>query len=104
MAFQVGRARALYEAAAPGLSMLASDARRCAFACAQGYAAILDAIEQQRYDTLTRRARVTAARRAALLFEIWRDGGAGTQPSPDGEGPFLRWDASLRLPGSAKWA
>lgn len=104
MAFQVGRARALYEAAAPGLSMLASDARRCAVACARGYAAILDAIEEQRYDTLTQRARVPVARRAALLFEVWRDGDARAQPLPGGEGPFLQWDGSLRLPGSAKWA
>ena len=104
MAYQIGRARALYEAAAPGLTMLASDARRCAVACARGYAAILDAIEQQRYDTLTRRARVTTARRAVLLFEVWRDGGTRVQPLPGGEGPFLRWDGSLRLPGSAKWA
>ena len=104
MAFQIGRARALYEAAAPGLSMLATDARRCAVACANGYAAILDAIEEQRYDTLTRRARVPVAKRAALLFEVWRGNGGQVQPLPNGEGPFFRWDASLRLPGNAKWA
>lgn len=104
MAFQIGRARALYEAAAPGLSMIAPDARRCAVACARGYAAILDAIEQQGYDTLTRRARVPAGRRAALLFQVWRAAAPGAQPLPGADGPFLRWDSSLRFPREAKWA
>ena len=104
MAFQVGRARALYEAAAPGLSMLSPDARRCAVACATGYAAILDAIEAQGYDTLTQRARVPMSRRAALLFQVWRDDGARALPSPSGDGPFLRWDGSLPLPSGATWA
>jgi phytoene synthase len=104
MAFQIGRARALYEAAAPGLSMLAADARRCAVACAQGYAAILEAIEKQGYDTLTRRARVPVTTRARLLFHVWRDGAAQAQPLPNADGPFLRWDNSLRFPREAKWA
>ena len=104
MAFQIGRARALYEAAAPGLSMIAADARRCAVACATGYAAILDAIEAQDYDTLTLRARVPIRRRAALLFHVWRNAPVTAQPSPSGNGPFLRWNESVRMPGSARWA
>lgn len=103
MALQVGRARALYEAAAPGLSLLADDARRCAVACATGYAAILDAIEAQRYDTLTRRARVPFARRASLLYRVWRDEDASVvAPAPDA--PVVLWDGSLRISGGAGWA
>lgn len=104
MAFQIGRARALYEAAAPGLSLLAADARRCATACATGYAAILDAIEGAGYDTLTQRVRVPLRRRAALLVSVWRGDGATRVPSPAGDGPFVRWDAPGRLPWRATWA
>ena len=103
MALQVGRARALYEAAAPGLSLLAQDARRCAVACATGYAAILDAIEAQRYDTLTRRARVPFARRASLLYRVWRNDDAPAVAIAS-DGPPVLWDGSLRISGGAGWA
>lgn len=72
MAFQVERARALYAAARPGISLLAPDAQRCAVACATGYEGILTAIEQQRYDTISRRARVGALARLGLLWRAWR--------------------------------
>ncbi|HEX2780783.1 MAG TPA: phytoene/squalene synthase family protein [Gemmatimonadaceae bacterium] len=104
MAFQIGRARALYEAAAPGLSLLAADARRCAVACAQGYAAILTAIEAQDYDTLTRRASVPPLRRAMLLYRIWRHRDGDRAPSPCGGGPFFHWEGSALAPGTARWA
>ena len=104
MAFQVGRARSLYEAAAPGLSLLAPDARRCATACASGYAAILDAIESAGYDTISQRVSVPLRRRAALMVRVWRDDGATRLPSPVGDGPFVRWDSSPRFPWSATWA
>src|SRR5690606_1019222 len=51
MAFEIGRARALYQAATPGIWLLAPDAQRCASACARGYASILSAIERLDYDT-----------------------------------------------------
>jgi len=104
MAFQIGRARSLYEAAAPGLSLLAPDARRCAIACATGYAAILDAIEQAGYDTITQRVSVPLHRRAALIVRVWRDAGTARVPAPGGDGPFVRWDSSPRFPWSATWA
>jgi phytoene synthase len=104
MAFQIGRARALYEAAAPGLTMLASDARRCAIACARGYAAILDAIEAGGYDTLTQRVSVPASRRASLLLRVWRDGADARVPSPSRQGPFFRWDGPGIPPGAPTWA
>lgn len=80
MAFQIGRARALYEAAVPGVALLARDARRCAAACALGYAAILDAIESRSYDTITQRARLGTVARAGILWRVWR---GGTQPGLD---------------------
>ena len=93
MAYMVGRARALYEAAAPGIPLLAPDARRCAAACASGYAGILGAIERAGYDTVTRRAHVSTARRAAVLWQAWR----WREPAPGdvcaGTGPRLYWDA-----------
>lgn len=73
MAFQIARARTLYDEAIPGITLLAPDAQRCAMMCARGYSRILDAIEQNGYDSLGRRARVGAAARAALLYQVWRD-------------------------------
>ena len=104
MAFQLGRARALYEASAPGLTMLASDARRCAVACALGYAAILDAIEAAGYDTLTQRVTVPAAKRASLLLRVWRDDGTTRVPSPSRQGPFFRWEGPAMAPRTPTWA
>jgi len=74
MAFEIGRARALYEAARPGLALLAPDAQRCATACATGYAGILDAIERIGYDTIATRARLGRRARLAVLWHAWRGG------------------------------
>lgn len=104
MAFQIGRARSLYEAAAPGLSLLAADGRRCAAACSTGYAAILDAIEDAGYDTLTQRVAVPMHRRAAILVRLWRGDPTAQVPRPGGDGPFVRWDSPRPLPWSATWA
>ncbi|HSJ65500.1 MAG TPA: phytoene/squalene synthase family protein [Gemmatimonadaceae bacterium] len=73
MAFEIARARALYQEALPGITLLSPDAQRCALMCARGYSRILDAIEEIDYDSLGRRARVGIAARAALLCEVWRD-------------------------------
>lgn len=73
MSFQIARARALYDEALPGVTLLAPDAQRCALMCARGYSRILDAIVGIGYDSLGRRARVGLAARAALLYEVWRD-------------------------------
>lgn len=67
---EIGRARELYRAAAPGIAMLAPDAQRCARACADGYAEILGAIERNRYDNITVRARVDGWRKAGLLLRL----------------------------------
>ncbi|MCA0377339.1 MAG: phytoene/squalene synthase family protein [Gemmatimonadetes bacterium] len=79
MAFQVQRARGLYTAAMPGIALLAPDAQRCAAACANGYAGILGAIEAQRYDTITSRARIGRLARVGILWNAWRY----RAPAPD---------------------
>jgi 15-cis-phytoene synthase len=105
MAFQVGRARALYEAALPGVALLAPDARRCTAACAAGYAAILSAIEQNGYDTVSTRARLGHWARAAVLWEVWR-ARPGAGGGPVGDGPYLEWERTGKAdtPELVKWA
>jgi 15-cis-phytoene synthase len=72
MEFEVARARRLFAGAAPGLALVAADARACATLCSTGYAAILEVLEQSGYDSLTRRARVSRRRKARLAFDAWR--------------------------------
>ena len=93
MAFEIGRARALYEAALPGIALLEPDARRCALACALGYASILGAIERRGYDTFGERARPSTAQRAAVLWRVMRAGrptpSTALHPAPFPVGPAL---------------
>ncbi len=72
MTFEIARARTLYEQALPGISMLAEDSQRCAAACAIGYAAILDALEQINYDSVSIRASVSTLARIGILWDAWR--------------------------------
>lgn len=72
MQFEIGRARALYEAAIPGIALLHPDSQRCAMACATGYAEILSAIEAQKYDSISARAQVGNVHRLRLLWNAWR--------------------------------
>ncbi len=89
MRHQVARARALYRAASPGIALLAPDAQRCARACADGYAAILGAIERNRYDSFSVRARVGNWARAGLLWNVWRSGAEVPPVGPGG--PVIEW-------------
>ena len=73
MRLQLSRARALYRDAMPGIALLAPDAQGCATACGLGYARILDAIERNDFDNVTRRARVAWPDRARVLFDAWRN-------------------------------
>ena len=93
MEFEVQRARSLYEIAAPGISLLDRDTRRCASACAWGYASILGAIEDQSFDTLHRRAHVGNWTRLTVLWEAWR-GDADADVAPLRAGPALEWGAA----------
>ena len=103
MAFEIARARTLYDMAMPGIALLAPDARPCATACAVGYAGILTAIEAIGYDTFSIRARLGTLARAGVLWSAWRaPRGAGAATSPQGhastrktgtlaDGEFVTW-------------
>ena len=82
MTFQIARARSLYDAAMPGIALLAPDARPCATACAVGYAGILRAIEEIGYDTFGTRARLGTIARAGVLWSAWRAPRDSGQPTP----------------------
>jgi phytoene synthase len=102
MAFEIGRARALYQAAIPGIWLLAPDAQRCASACAWGYASILNAIERQEYDTVRQRAMVPAWRKATLLLDVVRHGKRIVSPDAIADGPVIVWDHDAHIPQGAK--
>lgn len=92
MAYEVSRARALYDAATPGIAMLAPDAQRCAAACATGYAGILTAIEAQQYDTISSRARLGRLARVGILWDAWRYRAAPLDLATIGDGPRIVWE------------
>lgn len=73
IAARVRDARELYAVAEEGVALLETDARACAMACARGYALILDAIEQQHYDTINRRATVSRWAKGRLMLALVRD-------------------------------
>ncbi len=90
MAFEIARARSLYESAMPGIALLSPDSRRCATACATGYASILRAIEEQGYDTFTRRASLGAMARAGVLLRALRVPAGPSSVAPRG-GAEVTW-------------
>ena len=94
MQYEVGRARALYAAALPGIALLAPDAQRCAAACATGYAGILSAIEAQDYDTISTRARLGNLARVGILWNAWRYRATNPDLSTLGRGPRIVWEPS----------
>jgi phytoene synthase len=71
MRFEIARARGLYAEAEEGFALLARDSQQCAMACARGYAAILNAIERQAYDTIRTRAVVPTWQKASVLWRAW---------------------------------
>lgn len=97
MAFEIARARLLYAQAMPGIALLATDARRCALACAVGYERILSAIETIEYDTYSSRARLGTRARAEVLWNVWRAPFAVPRPSAQSavgeqlEGELIEW-------------
>ncbi len=94
MTAQVARARALYDAAMPGIPLLAADAQRCALACAVGYAGILGAVERIGFDSLTRRARLGTSERVGVLLKVWQTRPVSNRlrSLPVVAGPQLAWD------------
>ena len=93
MEFEIQRARATYETAMPGIALLERDTRRCASACAWGYAGILGAIEQRSFDTFSGRARVGTLGRISVLWEAWRSDDRA-EVAPLRGGPALEWETA----------
>lgn len=92
MRFEIARARQLYDEAMPGIALLAADSRRCAMACAMGYAGILGAIERNGFDTFSTRARLGPVARATVLWSTWRTpNGTRLEPAPRRNGELARW-------------
>lgn len=91
MVFEIARARSLYRIANPGIALLARDSQSCAAACATGYASILTAIEAQRYDTISARARIGRLARVGILWDAWRFR-APAESNQGNEGTGLFWE------------
>jgi 15-cis-phytoene synthase len=66
--YEVDRARAHYEAAAPGIPMLAKASQGCIRAAYHIYAGILDEVARADYDVFVRRAVVPQRRRIAMAM------------------------------------
>jgi phytoene synthase len=66
IAFEVGRAREHYAAAAPGVPMLAPTSQACIRTAYRLYGAILDEVERADHDVFTRRAVVPTVNRLAM--------------------------------------
>jgi phytoene synthase len=71
LAFEVGRARAHYAAAEPGIELLAPSSRPCIRVAFDLYSAILDEVERAGYQVLDRRVRVPRRRRLAVAGRHW---------------------------------
>ncbi|HSA54217.1 MAG TPA: phytoene/squalene synthase family protein [Gemmatimonadaceae bacterium] len=89
MRFEIARARALYQAALPGIDLLHPDAQRCVLACASGYAGILSALERLDFDCLSRRAVVPRVALLRVVARAWlrrpaRLAGRGGSTAPFG--------------------
>jgi phytoene synthase len=73
MAFEIARARRMYQQASEGLCWLAGDGSRLtASAMALIYSGILDAIESQAYDVFSRRARLNLLQKLLRLPRAWK--------------------------------
>jgi len=69
--FQIDRARDFYNRADCGIPMLERDSRLTVSLMSTNYRRILDAIEQNRYDVFTRRARVPLHRKLLGVPGVW---------------------------------
>lgn len=73
VAYEIGRARAHYAAAATGLPLLGSDSRTCIHTALHLYGAILDEVERAGHDVFRRRAVVPAGRRLRVVARCLLD-------------------------------
>lgn len=69
IAFEVGRARDHYAAAAPGVAMLPPTSQACIRTAYHLYAGILDEVERLGYDVFTHRAVVPTRRRVRIAMQ-----------------------------------
>jgi 15-cis-phytoene synthase len=67
IAYEVGRARGHYAAAAPGIPMLAATSQACIRTAYRLYSGILGEVERAGYDVFTRRAVVPTRRRFSVV-------------------------------------
>lgn len=72
MRFEIERAHALYDAAAPGIAMLNADGRLAIAAAAEIYRGILGKIVANDFDVFERRAYVPLAQKLLLLWRVRR--------------------------------
>lgn len=71
MQFEIGRARELYMQAEKGIALLHPSGRKAVRAALVLYRAILEEIEHNSYDVLSRRARTSAWRKVQLILPIF---------------------------------
>jgi 15-cis-phytoene synthase len=71
MQYEIEKARALYRAAEPGISMLPADSRLAVAAASTLYRGILGKIEEADYDVFTRRAHLSMGEKVRLLPGLW---------------------------------
>jgi 15-cis-phytoene synthase len=71
LAFEIGRARAHYRAAEPGIGLLAPSSRPCVRVAFDLYGGILDEVERAGYQVLDRRVRVPRHRRLQVAGRHW---------------------------------
>ena len=71
LAFQVDRARSLFQEGAPLVDTLEGVVKLDVALFTRGGLAVLDAIERQDYDVLSRRPALTRTRKAALFLSTW---------------------------------
>jgi 15-cis-phytoene synthase len=71
LAFEVGRARAHYRAAEPGIDLLAPSSRPCVRVAFDLYRGILEEVERAGYQVLDRRVRVPRHRRLGVAGRHW---------------------------------
>ena len=69
--YQISRVRVLQEEANTGISLLPRESRPCIRAASEMYCGIIDAVEANGYDIFGSRARVSASRKAKVMFQSY---------------------------------
>jgi 15-cis-phytoene synthase len=77
MRFQLARARRYYHAAEPGIDMLEQDSRFTVRLSSRIYGQILERIERNGYDSLSRRAYVPLSTKLATVPRVWLESARG---------------------------